>query len=1085
MVKTTQSPVSKTPKSRSKTTKAPSVKKSTASKTTKTVKKAVQTRKAIAKKPAKAKSSSPLKTAPKRKTVSSKKTASPIKPVSTNKAALKKPTLKKPTPNKLTAKKPAPNKLTAKKPAPNKTATKPVPTTLKDLYTHVAKLEVRLKRADSVTRKNVKSVETAFHSLRDSLGKDANNHDAALKRRVDDLSHKMTHMVQSAQSSIRSDLQTALESSSQPQIEAALIHAQTRLDNIEATQNKALSKINRHIAAIAQAVDSQLKAQAEEQRAETLKIQQETAQIKEDTVALRQELEASQSTLSSKIEQVETQSAEAFRSIGDRVALLTKELKARSDSLTQNVQEKLESIEVGDQAETELQRRVLEQRIESLEAEQRANEAENERLISTLKTRIESLEYGLQASLSKPGLGTISETASGIIDDNPYNKSVHALFPETGAEQASDILNTPKVSTQSDVPPSIFPSVGMAAASVPVISTLTDTPSETALAVKPEPVHEPAPVDQIIPEDAFTQFVEPATETHHAKNPYAQLIQDNGPQLQPLHTHLAQAQPQTQEQVPQEQIPQEQVPQDRVSSEPTEQVLGEPVEFDPQSYQASPQPQHAIGVTQSPTGFAPISAATDNPYLAAGTENNIPAPSMAEQVVFGAPEAVSPPPFQLEDSQELNPARPPQPQIEGLVDDLQDDDLPYADPAYAENDIQGLGSSRPANFEKIKEKASLPLKIPSLAPQTKRYAALAVGVAAIGLLGGKTLLGYKAKSDELLASSDNARATQPLVVGQNSQGQNSLGQSSDQINKFANVEIQTSEPIGQYQDNTAPRLAPSSDKANSLQSAANAGDAVAQFQLGLSYLQSGRTDEAVRLIRASSDKNQPAAQYRLAKLYEVGEGVEQDLETALVLTQRAARNGNRIAMHDLALYYAEGRGGVATEMETAASWFEKAAKRGVVDSQFNLGVLFESGQGLPQDISEAYVWYAIAASQGDQLARQRLPILGAKLNDDTKLAADKRAAKFKPLKIDENANGIFRNVAWAPNNENVNIAQKDQIKQAQTLLDQLGYDAGGADGSVGPKTRAAIISFERANGLPETGRINAELVDRLSLAAGV
>jgi len=61
----------------------------------------------------------------------------------------------------------------------------------------------------------------------------------------------------------------------------------------------------------------------------------------------------------------------------------------------------------------------------------------------------------------------------------------------------------------------------------------------------------------------------------------------------------------------------------------------------------------------------------------------------------------------------------------------------------------------------------------------------------------------------------------------------------------------------------------------------------------------------------------------------------------------------------------------------------------------------------------------------------------------------------------------------------------DQIKQAQTLLDQLGYDAGGADGSVGPKTRAAIISFERANGLPETGRINAELVDRLSLAAGV
>ena len=350
-----------------------------------------------------------------------------------------------------------------------------------------------------------------------------------------------------------------------------------------------------------------------------------------------------------------------------------------------------------------------------------------------------------------------------------------------------------------------------------------------------------------------------------------------------------------------------------------------------------------------------------------------------------------------------------------------------------------------------------------------------MGVAAIGFLGSRAYLGYQTKTDQLVASSDSTSSAQPLVFGQN----------TAQIAKSANVEIQTSEPIGQYQDNTAPRLEPSSEKANSLKAAANTGDPVAQFQLGLSYLQSGRTDEAVRLIRAASDKNQPAAQYRLAKLYEVGEGVEQDLETALTLTQRAARNGNRIAMHDLALYYAEGRGGVETQMETAASWFEKAAKRGVVDSQFNLGVLFESGQGLPQDISEAYIWYAIAASHGDQLARQRLPILGGKLTEETKIAADKRAASFKPLKIDETANGIFRNVAWATNDEAPNTEQVDQIKQAQTLLGQLGYDAGGADGSVGPKTRAAIISFERANGLPETGRINAELVDRLSLAAGV
>jgi len=142
-----------------------------------------------------------------------------------------------------------------------------------------------------------------------------------------------------------------------------------------------------------------------------------------------------------------------------------------------------------------------------------------------------------------------------------------------------------------------------------------------------------------------------------------------------------------------------------------------------------------------------------------------------------------------------------------------------------------------------------------------------------------------------------------------------------------------------------------------------------------------------------------------------------------------------------------------------------------VDSQFNLGVLFESGQGLPKNLTDAYVWYAIAAQQGDQFAKQRIAILS-----DTLPAKD--------LEIDETANGIFRNVAWSkPLNEDA-AERETQVKDVQTLLSDLGYDIGGADGSLGPKTRAAIISFEQANGLPETGRVNAALVDRLELAAG-
>ena len=346
---------------------------------------------------------------------------------------------------------------------------------------------------------------------------------------------------------------------------------------------------------------------------------------------------------------------------------------------------------------------------------------------------------------------------------------------------------------------------------------------------------------------------------------------------------------------------------------------------------------------------------------------------------------------------------------------------------------------------------------------------MATGVAVVGLVAAKGVFG------------DGGTSPAPQQTAQNAQPK------IDTVNNVAPISAPTPDtsaaPIGKYADNKAVNVAPSSDAAKTLNSAASEGDPVAQFQLGLSYLEQGRTNEGVSLIRKSANQNQPAAQYRLAKLYEIGEGVSQDSEMARQLTERAAANGNRIAMHDLALYYAEGRGGVTADLPTAAKWFEKAAERGVVDSQFNLGVLFESGQGLPKNMTDAYVWYSIAAGQGDQFAKTRIEVLKEALEPADLVTAASRAEKFKPVKIDEAANGIFRNVAWAKS-KTPNSGQISQVRQAQTMLSELGYEIGGADGSIGPKTRAAIMSFERTNSLPETGRVNASLIDRLELATG-
>ncbi len=58
-------------------------------------------------------------------------------------------------------------------------------------------------------------------------------------------------------------------------------------------------------------------------------------------------------------------------------------------------------------------------------------------------------------------------------------------------------------------------------------------------------------------------------------------------------------------------------------------------------------------------------------------------------------------------------------------------------------------------------------------------------------------------------------------------------------------------------------------------------------------------------------------------------------------------------------------------------------------------------------------------------------------------------------------------------------ASRATVREAQQLLGQLGYDAGGADGVAGRQTRTAIRAFQQDSGLPATGAISADLMAEL------
>ncbi len=152
---------------------------------------------------------------------------------------------------------------------------------------------------------------------------------------------------------------------------------------------------------------------------------------------------------------------------------------------------------------------------------------------------------------------------------------------------------------------------------------------------------------------------------------------------------------------------------------------------------------------------------------------------------------------------------------------------------------------------------------------------------------------------------------------------------------------------------------------------------------------------SVALLRRAADGGDTRAMNRLARKFEMGDGVTKDLAQARALTERAAARGSRQAMHNLGVYYANGDG-VPQNMARAAESFRRAAQRGVTDSQFNLGAMAEQGLGGPKSDVQAYYWFALAAGGGDQDALAKVREIGARLTTEQKAAQDQLVAKFRP-----------------------------------------------------------------------------------------
>jgi TPR repeat protein len=75
-------------------------------------------------------------------------------------------------------------------------------------------------------------------------------------------------------------------------------------------------------------------------------------------------------------------------------------------------------------------------------------------------------------------------------------------------------------------------------------------------------------------------------------------------------------------------------------------------------------------------------------------------------------------------------------------------------------------------------------------------------------------------------------------------------------------------------------------------------------------------------------------------------------------------------------------------------WFQKAAQQNYSKAQYNIGVMYILGEGVPSDYIKAYAWLSLAYTNGEQRAKNVLLRLNNKMTSSELEKAVKEAEKL-------------------------------------------------------------------------------------------
>ncbi|XP_074772710.1 death ligand signal enhancer isoform X2 [Athene noctua] len=186
--------------------------------------------------------------------------------------------------------------------------------------------------------------------------------------------------------------------------------------------------------------------------------------------------------------------------------------------------------------------------------------------------------------------------------------------------------------------------------------------------------------------------------------------------------------------------------------------------------------------------------------------------------------------------------------------------------------------------------------------------------------------------------------------------------------------------------------------------------------LGIESMRAGRYRIAYTCFKLAADRGYSKAQFNVGLCYEHGRGTEKDLEKAAFYYCHAARSCHPMAQYRYARYLLRHRPEnewdrhqkAVTFLEQAAmagiteaqaflgvfymrglqpkekrglKYLLLAAKNGDAQSRYHVGVCYEKGLGVQQNLAEAMRHYRQSAAAGNRNARERLRVLEEEVED--------------------------------------------------------------------------------------------------------